>query len=383
MKSAGVIAFILFLGAEASFGQYQWSFSGYVMDVPSVQVIRPEVASLFGAEREQTVNVGRIRLRPDLVLWTDAKLAIEYEISSLYHSSRTIFGLPVADERRQVVSLSWTPVDEKNMTVRHFIDRFHLDQTLGDWDFILGRQRISWGTGRVWNPTDLFNPLNPTSYAKIEKDGVDAALLRYHAGSFSDMTLVVNPERHWGKANVGVRLRTNYHEFDFAVVGGIFDSRKIVGIDFAGNLSTAGVRGEGIVSAPSGDVESTWARFILGIDYQFSPTLYALAEYHFNGEGASERKQYDLARLASGEIINVGRNYLALQGTYLVHPLVNALLSYIHNLDDRSTYVALSVSCSATDELTIAAGGQLFFGEERSEYWWYPRSLYLRGDWYF
>lgn len=33
-----------------------------------------------------------------------------------------------------------------------------------------------------------------------------------------------------------------------------------------------------------------------------------------------------MPRLANGEIINVGRNYLTVRFSYLVHPLVRALL---------------------------------------------------------
>jgi hypothetical protein len=106
-------------------------------------------------------------------------------------------------------------------------------------------------------------------------------------------------------------------------------------------------------------------------------------EYHFNGEGAKDKLAYDLLRLARGETINVGRDYLALQASYLVHPLVNTMLSYMRNLDDKSQFVGLLVSCSVTDELAVALGGQLYVGDDFTEFWYYPDALYLKADFYF
>jgi hypothetical protein len=383
MKSALLIVALLILTITPVTAQYEFSLTGYVMDIPSVQDVRPLVARAFGIDRTLVVNVARVRLRPTLTLWADAQVSAEYEIASLYHSTDLLFTIQSEDNRRQVADLHWTPVQGDRFNVTHFVDRLHFKQTLGRWDIVLGRQRIAWGTGRVWNPTDLFNPINPTSFAKIEKDGVDAALVRLHIGDFTDLSVVVNPQKDWKENNAGFRFRTNYSEFDFSLMGGVFDSRVIVGGDFAGNLWDAGVRGEGIVSANRRDVGSKFVKMAAGVDYQFTSTLYALAEYHFNGEGARHPSQYDLSRLANGEIVNVGRNFLTLQSSLLLHPLVNATLSYTRNLDDRSQFLGLAAQYSASDEVGVALGGQLFIGDDFSEYWWYPNSLFLKAEFFF
>ena len=353
------------------------------MDIPSVQGIRPLVSQVFQVDPDLYANVARVRLRPSISLWTDAQLSAEYEISSLYHSTALVFGVQTKENRRQVINLHWTPAQQDHLAVTHFIDRLHFRQTTGIWDIVVGRQRIAWGTGRVWNPTDLFNPINPTSFAKVEKDGVDAAMVKIHLGDFTDLSLVVNPQRGWTKNNAGFRFRTNYSEFDFSLMGGGFDDRAVVGADFAGNLFSAGVRGEGIVSAITGELDSSYVKVILGIDYQFSPDIYAMVEYHFNGEGSLQKAHYDLRRLASGEIVNVGTNYVTAQTSLLIHPLVSVNLSFTRNLDDRSHFFALAASYSASNELTMACGGQLFVGDDFSEYWWYPNSLYFKAEFFF
>jgi hypothetical protein len=87
--------------------------------------------------------------------------------------------------------------------------------------------------------------------------------------------------------------------------------------------------------------------------------------------------------LENGEIINVGRNYLTIQYSYLVHPLVSAILSYTRNIDDRSQFIALAISYSASDEMSVGLGGQAFLGDELSEYWRYPNSLYVKAELFF
>ena len=87
--------------------------------------------------------------------------------------------------------------------------------------------------------------------------------------------------------------------------------------------------------------------------------------------------------LENGEIINVGRNYLTVQYSHVVHPLVSALLSYSRNIDDRRQFVALANPRSAGDEMSVGLGGQAFLGDELSEYSRSPSSLYLKAELFF
>ncbi len=247
----------------------------------------------------------------------------------------------------------------------------------------IGRQRIAWGTGRIWNPTDLFNPINPASFDKIEKDGADAAAVKVFLGGFTDVTLVYNSQSNFHQNNMGFRFRTNVGEFDLSTVGAQFDRRIIVGGDFAGNFFDAGIRGEGIVSADKDNLESNFAKFILGLDHQFTPRLYALIEYQFNGEGTADRSAYDLSRLEAGEILNLSRNYVFLQASYLLHPLVTAAVSLNANLNDGSGFVGALASLSATEDFSIHLGALISYGSQFDEYWYYPDAYYFKGDFYF
>lgn len=383
MKRVVRTTLLVFFWLAPASAQYEFAFSGYVMDLPVFQRVNALMSRFLKVDRNQNLNIIRVRLRPTMSLWEGGTLALEYEVTALYHSTPLFFPVQPEMNSRQVVDLTWNSVQKPKYSILHFIDRLHFRQNTEWTDVVVGRQRIAWGTGRVWNPTDLFNPINPASFAKIEKDGVDAISAKIHFGSFTDLSLVYNPQKGWETSNAGFRFRTNVSEFDLSLVGGHFDKRVVVGGDFAGNLLEAGVRGEGIVSAMANDLDSNFVKFILGTDYQFTPEIYALAEYHFNGEGSKNPLQYDLTRLAKGEILNVGRNYFTIQASYLVHPLVNVLGSWTRNFDDKSQFFGLLVSYSATEEMTVGLGGQLFLGDDLTEYWYYPKAVYLKADLFF
>ncbi|MFQ5798231.1 MAG: hypothetical protein ACE5H0_05995 [Bacteroidota bacterium] len=284
---------------------------------------------------------------------------------------------------RQTVDLRWDPVRSIHFTVSHFVDRFYLRQSFNFGNITIGRQRIAWGTGRVWNPTDLFNPINPASFDKIEKDGADALSVKFYFGSFTDLALVYNLQSSFGQNNVGFRFRTNVGAYDLSTVGGYFDKRIIVGGDFAGNFFDAGIRGEGIVSARRENLESNFVKFIVGLDHQFTSRLYALIEYQFNGEGTTDRNAYDLSRLEAGEILNLGRNYLFIQASYLFHPLLTVASSVNANLNDGSGFIGGLASFSAAENFSVHLGGQVSYGNRLDEYWYYPDAAYLKGDVYF
>ncbi|MFX8565689.1 hypothetical protein ABTL91_18930, partial [Acinetobacter baumannii] len=74
-----------------------------------------------------------------------------------------------------------------------------------------GRQRIAWGTGKIWNPTDVVNPYQPTSIERDERRGVDALYAREGLGALGQAELVWAGEDRWvdhqllarGRADLG------------------------------------------------------------------------------------------------------------------------------------------------------------------------------------
>jgi hypothetical protein len=363
--------------------QIDFRLSGYAVTFPIYQHSNSLLSSLPGISRDQFVDVTRIRLRSSVGLWSDAFLMVEPEASATYSSSPLLFQGSSYEVPGQILALNWRMAEGSRWNAGLFVDRLYVRQTTDIVDLSVGRQRVSWGTGRIWNPTDLFNPINPTSFAKVEKDGVDAATIKFILGSFTDLTVVINPRKDFQRSNYGGRFRTNIAGYDFSVVSGWFDDRPVFGFDWAGSMLDAGVRGEAIVSGKGSTARPRYTKFILGIDNQFTREAYALAEYHYNGAGNKNVADYDLSALLQGKTLNLGKQFFALQASYLIHPLVTATAGYTASITDGSGFVAISTSYSAGEHVTLSAGGQVFHGDRFAEYWYYPSSLYLRLEYFF
>ena len=384
MKKIAAIFLIIVLSQIKIHAQPEYDFSGYVVDLPIVQFTNSKLAKLFGTKENQFLNLTRVRLRPTMYLWDGARINAEYEIAALYFNSLNTFSLTTTGgNSRQLLDLTWKPVDKKNFTVTHLIDRLYFRQGFNWGDVEIGRQRISWGTGRVWNPTDLFNPINPAAYYKLEKDGADIVSLKYIFGNFTDLQLVYNPLKKIKDSNYGFRFRTNYDTYDVSFIGGRFDKRIVAGMDFAGNFFDAGLRGEGIYSVNEDDGSDNFVKYILGIDYQFTSKLYAMLEYHFNGQGKTNKNSYDLGALVNGRILNLNKDYLATTVSYQLTPLITAALSNIININDGSGYAGITFDYSMEQNFYLNFGSQITYGKEFTEYWYYPRSVYLEGQYYF
>jgi len=382
MKIKKLLLALFFAGLLPVRSQSFLEFQGYIQNYPIVQFVPEEFSKIFNVPQTLLMNYTRLRIKPAFTLGSKTYLKIEAESDLLIYKKLTnFFSVNAKKTNRQIINLKWLIKDDKNFALLNFIDRFYLRTNFSWGRITVGRQRISWGVGRIWNPTDLFNPINPTSFFKEEKDGADAISARVYLGNFSDLNLVFNSPGNSLKNNFGFRFRTNLNGYDFSLISGRFDNHYIIGGDFAGNLKDAGIRGEGIYVI--NNQRSSFFKYILGIDYQFNSKLYGLLEYHFNGEGEKETSRYNFSRLINGEIINMGRIYLAASISYEVTPLLTFTFLNINNLEDSSGFIYLSGNYSLTENNYLNAGVQLFYGKIFSEYWYYPNSLFLQWEYYF
>ncbi len=378
MRTKILLLFTFFL-LQNTFAQIEFDLSGYAENYFLYQ--KENKTSLFNTASNIT-NFSRIRLRPTIYLWTGARVNIEYEINAIAQKENNLpinFSFP---NQTQLNSFSYKIINNRNFILKHFIDRFSFKQSFKWGNVIIGRQRIQWGTGRVWNPVDLFNPINPTEFYKIEKNGADAFTLKYNLGNFSDIQIVFNPYNKFNKYNSAFRVRTNFSEFDFSIVGGYFNNQYIIGGDFAGNLFKAGIRGE-ILQRINNLTKENYTHFILGIDYQFSPYLYGLLEYQYYGKGESQKRNYNYFNLTTGNIFNLGKDYIAANISYQINPLLNCLFLNILNLNDSSGFINTNIEYSATEDFYLSVGIQLGYGSAGSEYNYLPVIIFTKCSYYF
>lgn len=256
-------------------------------------------------------------------------------------------------------------VDSQSLLMRHRIRRGFVSLDMTVIDVTLGRQRIAWGSGRMWNPTDLLNPYNPAQLESNERTGVDAVLVEKNFSALSRLSAAYAPQRN-APAGRAVRYRTNFADTDITVMAGEFRDARVAGFEFAGRIGDAGVYGEAAHTRP--EAGDAFTRGVLGAEYAFENTLTLGAEYYWNGEGTTQRSRYDFARLFVGQIQNVAKHYTGAHLRYDLTPLLRTENHLILNHDDASRFFAPSLVYSLANNWDAAAGMQLFSGEAGSEY---------------
>ncbi len=378
---------ILFVTTLNLFSEYNFDFSGYIFTIPTYQKLSSAIDFYIPSntiKKNQYSLFSKIRLRPVYNLWEDARIEVAAETHIDISHFPNLLGAAESIYSRQIYDAEWNIYEEGDFQMSEYIDRFFFKQTFDNFELTLGRQRINWGVGRIWQPTDRFHPMNPADFTKIEKTGADALSFKYFFGLFTDAEFVVNFRNLIKDYNYGVRFRTNFSPFDISLILGYFDKQPNFGFDLSGNISDAGVRAEGIYVRNRDKPDSSYLRLIIGADYQFSSKVYALLEFQYNGEGTTNTEMYDFTKMLSGEIMNLGSIYLASRVNIELHPLLILSLNLMQNINDGSGYISPFLMWNALDNLSINAGAMLAYGSKKAEYWYYPKtSIYLTGQLFF
>ena len=261
------------------------------------------------------------------------------------------------------------------------VDRLYLD-IYGAWaDIRIGRQSINWGSAQFLNPTDPFpevlfaEPWRP-------RRGVNALRANIPIGAMNDLTAVVATDDIFKQTRAALRLRINWLQTDWAMVGAWRSDNKsgLLGIDLRGTLGV-GWWFEGAVTFADGERN---AALTAGIDYSF-PVLERLMlslQYHRNQNGATHPDDYaqqgGLTGVAlpscdaipaemlpaAGDVdpfapFTRARDYLMLGGTIAVDEDLSGSLFWMQNLNDGSAMAVPSVNFLAHDRLEFALTVQL------------------------
>jgi opacity protein-like surface antigen len=271
-------------------------------------------------------------------------------------------------------------VNRGSIFVRHRLYRGYVDFATPVADVLIGRQRIAWGSGHFWNPTDLLNPFNPTAIEPEERQGVDVLLVQRNIGALSRLSLAYAPQRDAPDSRA-IHYRTNVADTDVAVLLGQFRGDRVVGMDVVGRVGEGGLRAE--VAHTRAENGADFTRLVAGLDYAFANTLILSVEYYYNGQGSTNEAAYDLLGLQAGLIQNVARHYWGAQAIYDLTPLLRTDNALIVNADDGSRFFAPRLIYSIASNLDGALGIQLFGGHSGSEYASFNNVYFAYVQWFF
>ena len=286
------------------------------------------------------------------------------------------------------------------------------------FEAVVGRQRIPWGVGRLWNPIDRFNAIAPLQI-QAESPGVDAVDLKFLFSDQLELEVVIAPGANSADHDYGARLQGFVGSVDFGVVGGVFDEAPTVGFDLAANLGDAAGRAEVVYTHPERDIWPTGAaspqrlsdfwQITVSVDYNvdWGNGLYLLAEHLYNGNalgfGAGEAgpllpffrqtggtlpaappvETVTLDRFGGSRVISLSSQLTGFQASYDLSPELRSSFLVIYDWEGESAmfYPTLTYNPLSWLEVTLAVQGTA--GQKSSEYGDLPTTAFLLADLYF
>lgn len=287
----------------------------------------------------------------------------------------------------------------------------------------LGKQRIAWGSGLAWNPTNRLEPPKNPLNTSLEQEGSWAVRMDLVPAAWAGLTIVAArddaspadlPFETEGRTrrSGAVRARFLVKDTDLAlVVSGGKNARSLVGFDVARSaggsvtLHAEGAAYSGAEAFPPRDDE-TFFRLAAGLLYLRGEGTAVSLEYFWNGEG------YDDAE-AAAYLQGLEASYAQAQDPRLPAPARDAALTayltqaavpysgglglrrhYLHaswtrttsdgrwtlagrgtaGLSDGGMALVPGVAFAPRGDVTLQVDGVVFLGPEDSEYRWTPVS---------
>ncbi|PKL37309.1 MAG: hypothetical protein CVV44_16895 [Spirochaetae bacterium HGW-Spirochaetae-1] len=361
---------------------WQYKMTGQYKDLFTYQKVDEYYGTGFfpSGEKGLAANLKRLRLSPEVTWGTMLLLHVDYDneiMVSSYTGSHEFDAYWRPSEYNDFLDLSWDPHYSNDLYYRMKLHRAYVRLNTGDFSFTLGRQQIRFGSGRLWNPLDILNPISPTFVEGAEEQkGTDALRADWFFTSSSELSLVVNPvlannrygDMKFQNCNYVARAKTSIKETDVALLGGWISHRGVAGIDGATTFFDGMLRGSVLYSNP--EDYDYYVQASMGYEYTFSFGLYLLAEYFFNQNGLNynaDLKNAYAASLISGmsqsgynllanQFLTANRHYLGFVLGYDIHPLVRDDFFIIIDFEGRAAFINESLKFNAMENMDITAG---------------------------
>jgi len=361
----------------------KWLYNGYVKDLLTVNVAD-----------DSTLVDNLIHNRLNFQWWPKDYLNFYLEIRNRIFFGDLVSTLPnyvkFIDNNDDFFDLSWTIVDSKDVIIHSMIDRLYVEFHKKDWEIRLGRQRINWGVNLVWNPNDLFNAFSYFDFDYEERPGSDAIRIKRYTGFASSIEVASNFNSDFDKLVSAFMWKTNKGGYDFQVLAGKSFQDVAVGLGWAGNIKTAGFKGEVTVFEPyEKTVYSTAVLASMSLDYSFENSFYIHASGLYNSKGLKEPGILALQGLYSQDRITT-RNLSPykwstfLQASYPVHPLVTTSAAIIFYPGDNALFINPGVTVNLPKNFDVDLVAQVFFNDTLfSDYKALAKLFFLRVKWSF
>ncbi len=392
-------------------------FQASFADCPSFKTV---------GDKDAWQSLTRLRTRAELQIVDGLRAVVVYDHELLAGVLDTFeAGLGEGFREDDLFDLDWTIADGKRAEWRHLFYRGFVQLEAGGLDLTVGRQRIAWGVGRLWNPIDRFNAIPPLAVQSDQTQGIDSIDARWSFDGFNFLEAVYAPGDSRDEARYALRAHGVVWDTDLSLMGGVFEKAPTVGMDLARNVGDAALRVEVVYTRPRHKVwkiESSrrkrladFVQLVASIDYTFDvwDGVYVLVEHLYNGndlgfgsgragnllplfEATNDRppgvpagvsgpfvKPGSTRLFGTSQVVTAAENQTgAMLGTDITPELrIDFLSIYDWNGESAAFFPSLRYSPGGRIEATL--GLQTFVGPRRSQYGDAETFAYLLIDFFF
>ena len=366
-RIVGIVGLFLVLGA---FGSNAQEFSGYVKEMPSFYLFDKEVFWYNSVHNRLNFNAN---------LFENFKINLgmrnRFLCGNLLKKSPQYGDILSVDNG--VVDLSWNIFNQNSSVLNTSFDRAFLSYTIDKVEIKLGRQRVNWGIGLVWNPNDIFNAFSYIDFDYEERPGSDAVSVTWYNSATSSFDIVAkfdkNPIKNTYQSSLAARYLFNAKNYDFQFIGGKSKQDVVGGFGWSGAIKNVSFRGEMSLFVPVIEREiNNQTAFVatMEADYSFPNSLYLHGAVLFNSLGKKQQGMNLLSMQNDLSAKNLSYGMFEIFGniSYPVSPILNLGLAAMLNPVDLSSYISPTATISLQNNLELSIVSQVLMGKNGSEY---------------
>lgn len=299
-----------------------------------------------------------------------------------------------------------------NSLLYSVIDRANITYMKGNFEAVIGRQRINWGQTFAFNPNDIFNAYNFFDFDYTEKPGADAIKLQYYTGYTSSLELAAKIDSG-NNVTAAALYRFNKWNYDMQLLSGFFsyDSYSIAydvnfiphyniakhediffGAGWSGDFFGMSIRGELSYFQPCNNIFDTSGIFLssFALDYTFTNEMYISAEFLYQQNDTLALSDFSsfYANTRNAKTLSDFKYNLLAQMSYPITPIVNFSFAgmYFWQDDFKGVYIFPSLALSTSDNTELSLMYQIFLYKDKqlnNNEWLNTQIGFLRFKWSF
>ncbi|MCX8123241.1 MAG: hypothetical protein N3F66_03645 [Spirochaetes bacterium] len=250
-------------------------------------------------EKLLLTDVNRFRLSPDIDITNNILLHADIDnecIISNYTHSPNFTTMWIGYSYNQLYTEHYDYSND-SLYYRLKLHRAFVKIISGKSTVTIGRQLVRFGSGKIWNPLDIVNPISPLAFEGAEEaKGVDAMRFELYPAPFFEVSFVYVPQRKnddlssesFSNSVYLLRNKIVIGGTDVAVLCGKIMQRIVSGVDVSTVLYDGLLKGS-ILGTKDGNTMYFIAG--AGYEYSFECGINFLAEYFYNGNCLSKNPE--------------------------------------------------------------------------------------------